>query len=159
MSNEEDSHLPKHHNPLMKKTILWLAAIVLCFAVAISGYAVIRGALNSADGGEPSAVSDAEKEEESTRGIASFYGVDTNGTQTASGVGLNDSLSTAAHRTLPFGTMVRVTNLDNGKSEIVTITDRGPYVEGRIIDLSRNAAGKLDMITDGVASVKIEVLP
>jgi len=65
---------------------------------------------------------------------------------------------TAAHRTLPFETMVRVTNLSNGKSAVVRITDRGPFVEGRIIDLSQAAARRIEMIGPGVARVRLEVL-
>ena len=65
---------------------------------------------------------------------------------------------TAAHRTLPFGTMVKVTNLDNGKSAVVKINDRGPFVEGRIIDLSRAAAEQIDMLGQGVARVSLEIV-
>jgi rare lipoprotein A len=64
----------------------------------------------------------------------------------------------AAHRTLPFGTRVQVTNLGNGRSVIVTIVDRGPFAKGRIIDLSRRAARKLDFVRDGTARVRLEVL-
>ena len=71
---------------------------------------------------------------------------------------MNDSVSTAAHRTLPFGTLVRVTNLSNGSCETVKITDRGPYCKGRLIDLSLHAAKKLDMIEAGIIPVEIEVL-
>jgi len=65
---------------------------------------------------------------------------------------------TAAHRTLPFGTMVRVTRLDNGKSIDVRITDRGPFIDGRIIDLSREAARRIEMLGPGVSQVRIDVL-
>jgi rare lipoprotein A len=65
---------------------------------------------------------------------------------------------TAAHRTLPFDTMVRVTNLNNGKSTTVRITDRGPFVENRIIDLSLAAAREIDLVSPGVAPVRVEVL-
>src|SRR6266550_2926545 len=65
---------------------------------------------------------------------------------------------TAAHRSLPFGTQVRVTNLSNQRSVIVRINDRGPYYQGRIVDLSQAAAERLDMITSGIAKVKVEVL-
>jgi len=65
---------------------------------------------------------------------------------------------TAAHKTLPFGTMVRVTNLRNGRHVVVRITDRGPFVKGRIIDLSYKAAQKLDMVKDGVVPVGINIL-
>lgn len=64
---------------------------------------------------------------------------------------------TAAHRTLPFGTRVRVTNLANGRAVTVTINDRGPFVHGRIIDLSRGAAAKLDFLDAGITKVKVEV--
>ena len=65
---------------------------------------------------------------------------------------------TAAHRTLPFDTMVRVTNLNNGKSTMVRITDRGPFVENRVIDLSLAAAREIDLVSPGVAPVRVEVL-
>ena len=65
---------------------------------------------------------------------------------------------TAAHRTLPFGTRVRVTNLTNGRSVVVTITDRGPFAPGRIIDVSKRAARNLDFVRAGTARVRIRVL-
>ncbi|NJR18723.1 MAG: septal ring lytic transglycosylase RlpA family protein [Calothrix sp. CSU_2_0] len=90
-------------------------------------------------------------------GMASYYGYES-GSRTASGERFNPNLLTAAHRTLPLGTRVRVTNLYNGSSVIVRINDRGPFIRGRIIDVSYGAAKKLRMIGSGVASVKIEVL-
>jgi rare lipoprotein A len=92
-------------------------------------------------------------------GKASWYSVRTNyGTRTASGQRLSNSAATAAHKTLPMGTKVRVTNEVNGKSEVVTITDRGPYVKGRIIDLTIGAAERLGFVQRGVAPVRVEVL-
>jgi rare lipoprotein A len=92
-------------------------------------------------------------------GKASWYSVKTNsGTRTASGERLSNSAATAAHKTLPLGTQVRVTNLANGKSEIVRITDRGPYIRGRIIDVTIGCAERLGFVGRGVTSVKIEVL-
>jgi rare lipoprotein A len=92
-------------------------------------------------------------------GKASWYSVGTNsGTRTASGQRLSNDAATAAHKTLPMGTMVRVTNQNNGKSEIVKITDRGPYVRGRIIDLTIGCAERLGFRRNGVAPVKVEVL-
>jgi rare lipoprotein A len=85
-------------------------------------------------------------------GRAAFYG----GGRTASGEVTGPNGLTAAHRTLPFGTRVRVTNSRNGKSVVVRIVDRGPYGRGRIIDLSRAAARELDMIRAGTAMVSIE---
>ena len=91
-------------------------------------------------------------------GIASWYGYDGSGSQTASGERYNPEGLTAAHRTLPFGTKVRVTNTRNGRSVVVRINDRGPYIRGRIIDVSAGAARILGMIGSGVAPVNIEVL-
>ena len=88
-------------------------------------------------------------------GKASFYGKPQ---KTASGERFDPKKLTAAHKTLPMHSVVRVINLRNGKSVIVRINDRGPYVRGRIIDLSLAAAEKIDMINSGVSSVKIEVL-
>lgn len=89
-------------------------------------------------------------------GEASWYGGQYHGRQTASGEIFNTYDLTAAHKTLPFGTEVEVTNLDNGKTVVVRINDRGPFIEGRIIDLSYGAANRLDMIRAGVARVRIE---
>ena len=90
-------------------------------------------------------------------GMASYYGNEL-GSQTASGARFVASAMTAAHRTLPFGTKVRVTNKANGRSVVVTINDRGPFVRGRIIDLSTGAAGVIGMMGAGVAPVTVEVL-
>jgi rare lipoprotein A len=90
-------------------------------------------------------------------GMASYYGNES-GSQTASGARFVASAMTAAHRTLPFGTKVRVTNKANGRSVVVTINDRGPFVRGRIIDLSTGAAGVIGMMGAGVAPVIVEVL-
>jgi rare lipoprotein A len=92
-------------------------------------------------------------------GKASWYSVRTNrGTKTASGQRLCNNGATAAHKTLPMGTKVRVTNQNNGKSEIVTINDRGPYIRGRIIDLTIGSAERLGFRAKGVVPVKVEVL-
>ncbi|MCF7731120.1 MAG: septal ring lytic transglycosylase RlpA family protein [Akkermansiaceae bacterium] len=92
-------------------------------------------------------------------GKASWYSIKTNfGTKTASGRRLDNSAATAAHKTLPLGTKVRVINTANGKSEVVTITDRGPYIRGRIIDVTIGVAQRLGFVTRGVIPVKVEVL-
>jgi len=88
-------------------------------------------------------------------GIASFYADKFNGRQTASGEIFDENKLTAAHKTLPFGTIVKVTNLTNNQSVIVRINDRGPFVAGRIIDLSKSAARKIDLINAGVVKVTI----
>ena len=91
-------------------------------------------------------------------GKASFYARKFNGRRTSSGEIYMNSLMTAAHRTLPFNTVVRVTNLDNNKMVEVRVNDRGPKYKSRIIDLSRNAAKELDIIRQGVGNVKVEVV-
>ena len=91
-------------------------------------------------------------------GGASYYAAKFNGRRTANGERYRPGRLTAAHRTLRFGTRVRVTNLRNGRSVVVRINDRGPFVRGRIIDLSRAAAQRIGMIRSGVARVRLEVL-
>jgi rare lipoprotein A len=92
------------------------------------------------------------------KGQASYYADKFNGRTTANGEKFSNSKMTAAHNTLPFNTMVKVTNLKNNKTVVVRINDRGPFSKGRIIDLSKAAANKIDMVADGVANVKIEVV-
>jgi rare lipoprotein A (peptidoglycan hydrolase) len=92
-------------------------------------------------------------------GIASWYGIPYHGRRAASGEIYDMEQFTAAHRTLPFQTWVEVTDLDNGKRVDVRITDRGPFVNGRIIDLSLAAARKIDMVGAGTARVKLKVIP
>jgi rare lipoprotein A len=91
-------------------------------------------------------------------GLASWYGPPYNHRKGSNGQIYDMNAMTAAHRTLPLGTVVRVTNLQAGKSAVVTITDRGPFIEGRIIDLSLAAAKAIDVWRSGTAKVKLEVL-
>lgn len=91
-------------------------------------------------------------------GRASYYADRYHGRSTASGEPYDRTAYTAAHKTFPFGTVVRVTRLDTRKSVVVRINDRGPFTEGRVIDLSRASAQDLDLIERGVAEVEIEVL-
>jgi rare lipoprotein A len=90
-------------------------------------------------------------------GIASFYGAGES-SRTASGERFNPRALTAAHRTLPLGTNVRVTNLSNSRQVVVRINDRGPFSHGRVIDLSRSAAEALDFVSRGVTRVRIETV-
>jgi rare lipoprotein A len=90
-----------------------------------------------------------------SQGLASFY---SEGTQTASGEKFNANELTAAHPTLPFGTKLRVTNVANGQSVMVRVNDRGPYVPGRVVDVSYSAARTLGMVGGGVAKVKLDVV-
>lgn len=91
-------------------------------------------------------------------GVASYYGPGFHGRLTANGEIYNQNAMTAAHRTLPFGTRLKVTNLNNGQTTFVRVNDRGPYVGGRIIDLSVAAAKQIGSTHSGVARVKLEVV-
>lgn len=94
----------------------------------------------------------------SSTGQASWYGPGFFGRRTANGERFRPGTLTAAHRTLPFGTKVRVTNLWNGRSTVVRINDRGPFTGGRVIDLAHGAASQLGLVSSGIAQVKLEVL-
>ena len=91
-------------------------------------------------------------------GKASWYGSPFHGRKTANGEIYNMFATTAAHQTLPFGSLVRLVNLKTGKSQIVRINDRGPFIEGRELDVSAYAAVRLGMLERGVASVRLELL-
>ncbi len=92
----------------------------------------------------------------SQQGVASWYGKSHHGRRTANGETYDMTAMTAAHRTLPFGSVVRVTRLDDGRSVTVRINDRGPYARGRIIDLSAQAAEQIGIAERGIARVKVE---
>lgn len=93
------------------------------------------------------------------KGKASYYADKFEGRSTASGQVYQHHLKTAAHRTLPFGTLVKVTNVYNNKTVVVIINDRGPFSHGRIIDLSKSAAREIEGVRQGVFPVEIQVLP
>ena len=100
----------------------------------------------------------ADSETEIDGGMASYYGNELAGNRTASGERFNPGELTAAHRTLPFGSMVRVTNTSNGDSVVVRINDRGPFSHGRVIDVSHAAAREIGMHRSGTARVKLALL-
>lgn len=93
------------------------------------------------------------------QGIASYYGHELAGNRTANGERFNPNGLTAAHRTLPLGTKLRVTNVANGRSVIVRVNDRGPFVGKRLIDVSLGAAREIQMIRSGTARVRLEIVP
>lgn len=99
-----------------------------------------------------------DEETEIGSGMASYYGNELAGNRTASGERFNPGELTAAHRTLPFGSLVRVTNTSNGDSVIVRINDRGPFAHGRVIDVSHAAAREIGMHRSGTARVKLALL-
>jgi rare lipoprotein A len=131
-------------------------------ALAIAGVLLIPScATTSSANSKPSADSTASayNVDSVQHGKASWYSIRTNhGTRTASGQRLSDQAATAAHKTLPLGTKVRVTNVSSGQSEVVTITDRGPYIAGRVIDVTVGVAERIGFLGRGVAPVKLEVL-
>jgi rare lipoprotein A len=92
------------------------------------------------------------------QGVASWYGYPHHGRITASGQRFDMYKMTAAHRTLPLGTRLRVTNLTNGRAVTVTITDRGPFVNNRVLDLSYAAAREIGMVVPGTAPVRLEII-
>lgn len=91
-------------------------------------------------------------------GMASWYGRAHHGRRTASGQAFNMHRLTAAHRTLPFGTRIRVTNMRNGRSVVLIVNDRGPFVRGRFLDVSYRAARELHFVRAGLAPVRIEIM-
>ena len=97
--------------------------------------------------------------QEVQKGKASYYARKFGGRKTASGERLHHDSMTCAHRTHPFGTLLRVKNPANGREVIVRVNDRGPFVRGRIVDLSRAAARELGIIAQGIAHVEVELLP
>ena len=121
-----------------------IALVALLLGTGLVGCASARGAARPAPG-------PAEGE-----GVASYYGRNFHGRKTASGAIYDCEAMTCAHRTLPFGTRLRVTAVESGRSVVVTVTDRGPFVHGRIVDLSLGAARELGMLEKGVARVKVE---
>ena len=120
------------------------------------GAAVIAASVFSA--APPAVAHDTGAVAQVLSGAASWYGPKFHGRLTANGERFDMDGLTAAHRTLPFGTKVRVTNARNGKSVVVRINDRGPFAGHRVLDLSREAARTIGLMKQGVGNVKIEVL-
>jgi len=122
----------------------WTLAVVLCFSLGACSW------IPKGESGLDVGIKD--------RGVASWYGEQFHGKLAANGEVFNMDALTAAHRTLPLGSMVRVVNLENGKHVRVRINDRGPYVNGRILDLSYAAAAQLGMVDGGISVIQLEVI-
>jgi rare lipoprotein A len=146
---------PRSRRPWQSSTGRCPALLALGLALAVSGCA---RTLPYTPPPEPSAPPPSAAPSRAT-GIASYYAHQHDGRRTASGERFDMQELTAAHRTLPFGTRVRVTNLDNGRSVVVRINDRGPFIKKRILDVSYAAAQELRMIHRGTARVRLDVLP
>lgn len=130
------------------------SAMMIPLLLTVSAAAQEVEAIDQAD----QSVVDIDEETEIGGGMASYYGNELAGNRTASGERFDPGQLTAAHRSLPFGSMVRVTNTSNGDSVIVRINDRGPFAHGRVIDVSQAAAREIDMHRSGTARVKLALL-
>ncbi len=146
----------------LRKLALVLALVLTlasCGSAVRYGHSTPRSGSGSGSGGSKSGPTiDTPVASGSSRGVASYYGAKFHGRLTANGERFDQNAMTAAHRSLPFGTKVRVKHVRNSKEVVVRINDRGPFVDGRIIDLSRAAAEQLGMLTEGIATVDITVV-
>ncbi|SEH15473.1 rare lipoprotein A [Sphingopyxis sp. YR583] len=130
------------------------SAMLIPLLLTVSAAAQEVEAIDQADQG----VAEVDEATEIGGGMASYYGNELAGNRTASGERFDPAQLTAAHRTLPFGSMVRVTNTSNGDSVVVRINDRGPFSHGRVIDVSHAAAREIGMHRSGTARVKLALL-
>lgn len=128
------------------------------YSVPVDDFEIMPGAVDITIIDPPLEVEPTPSTRALGSGIASYYGRRFHGRRTANGERFNMNAMTAAHRTLPFGSLVEVTNPRNGRSVVVRINDRGPFVRGRTIDLSRAAARELGMISRGHARVELALL-
>jgi rare lipoprotein A len=138
--------------PNYVKAIILISTILLSFNCAPSA----RFSSNSST--SQKSTSNEYDEDGVLYGESSYYADKFHGRKTANGEIFDMYKKTAAHKTLPFNTMIEVTNLENNKSVIVRVNDRGPFVGNRILDLSYGAAREIDMITSGVAEVRIKII-
>ena len=134
-----------------------LMPLLLTVSAAAQDAEITDTEISEADIGD-AAIVEIDQETEIGGGMASYYGNELAGNRTASGERFNPSQLTAAHRSLPFGSRVRVTNTANGDSVIVRINDRGPFSHGRVIDVSHAAAREIGMHRSGTARVKLALL-
>lgn len=141
-----------------KTTIACIVAMCLLCSASVAASAADR----TSDDSKPAAAKKSAAKPKLDRsgkpqtGKASYYAKKFHGKKMADGTPMNPNSNVAASRTLPLGTTAKVTNLENGKSEVVEIRDRGPFVPGRIVDVSPKVADKLDMKKNGIATVKVD---
>jgi len=143
----------------LKVAAIVLAAASLAACASSPGvsskYAARHQSLIAAAGGKPHIALTRSKQGNGKYGVASFY---TEGTETANGEKIDPNALTAAHRSLPFGTMIKVTDVTTGRSVTVRVNDRGPFVEGRVVDLSLSAAEALGIVDQGITKVRLDVV-
>ena len=148
-----------HYLTYAKYLNLIRVLIVACGISVLIGCAASPHYLRRSASEEPSASpGNPARSDFHQRGVASYYNSEFNGRLTASGERFSNNKLTAAHLTLPFNTLIRVTNTQNNRSVVVRINDRGPHKKNRILDLSYAAAQKLGMIASGTAEVSVEVV-
>lgn len=154
----DDMHMryrfPSKRIPARCLAVLALLAASGCAQVETEPPAAVENPVQQVLPEKPQGCASAPRHRE--RGVASWYGSTHHGRLTASGEPFDMNAMTAAHRTLPFGTRIRVTNDGNGRSVERTVTDRGPFVKGRILDVSQRAARGLEFAEDGVAKIRLE---
>lgn len=141
-----------------RRSTLWPTLVVVVSLVGSLGCIWLATGQDSAGRSAPTLSTKPDTAAVAETGLASYYGVRYHGKRTASGEIFDMEKLTAAHRTLPFGTTIKVTRLDNGRSVILKVNDRGPFVEGRIIDVSLAAARELQMVAPGLAKISIAIL-
>jgi rare lipoprotein A len=145
-------------NPLKTNSSIPNRTLSRNFAIALLGLLPLACA-SVGEQAESTAETKGPRVVHTEQGRASYYSIRSNGGRhTASGERLCEDSMTAAHRTLPMGTRVRVTNLNTGRSVVVRINNRGPFIRGRVIDVTKGAAQELNMIRSGVVPVEVEVL-
>ena len=135
-----------------------LASLTISLILYSCGPTIAYGDYINSDGMSRKEIEAIRNHPEVQIGIASYYGREFHRKLTANGQRFNMYKVSAAHKTLPLNTVARVTNLDNGKSLILRINDRGPYIEGRMLDCSYGAAKKLDFIKQGTAKVQVDII-
>lgn len=138
----------------MRRLSVWLGSLALICTALAGSYLTLGQSGIPILAAKPAVATDRVVYREI--GQASWYGPRFHGRPTASGAVFDQRGLTAAHRRLPLGTRITVTNLENGRSVSVSVNDRGPYARGRVLDLSQEAARRLGMVTDGVVRVRIE---
>ena len=134
--------------------------IILIFSLMMTscGPSIVYGDYVNSDGMTRKEIESIRNHPQVQIGISSYYGKEFHKKRTANGQIFNMHKVSAAHKTLPLGTRIRVTNLKNGRSLTMTIIDRGPFVKGRILDVSYKAAKKLNFVNEGTTKVRIDVL-
>lgn len=148
------AHIGSH----MQRPASLLALLALALPSAVASREIPAESATAQRVSTTQAASAADAETAVSWGIASWYGEDFHGRRMANGDVYDMDRISVAHKTLPLGTRVRITNLANGRSVVAAVTDRGPYVYGRIIDLSRKAAQLIGALQDGLVPVRVEVL-